>query len=603
MNCWAAEVGMNTIIKQKTFLVGAVFLIGLSSVFAQAQGSKPLNIGIIGKLTNATAHGVELAVERFNQQGNITTPDGGVFKLTIIAQDAATADDVGNAITTLKNQGVVAIFGPDDATLALASLNTLNNAGVPVFTSVQDPAVTTGGLLFRTRANDSRNMTALVNYLTKDLGKSQIAVFQGDQAFQARVQLFTTTITQNNLKAATTVVQVPGGTVASSAQVLLQGKPDAVIAFGANDQVAALLQELHSQSYTGVVVYPDAVDHTFISSLTSDMRSGIIGVTNWVYSSLSQDSRSFVDDYVALFGESPTAESAAAYDAAVALFKAIQKSGLQPDAIKQALLTFPKTPSIQGDYDPAIGNNELSADVVVFTTGEYGAPIMNALLDETGRLPLPGIATPTATMTPTPAGVSATAKETSNVHGGPGVRYPVLGQLPGGQTVNVIGINATGNWLLVIFAGRRGWVALDRVSVSGNLQALPVVAAPPLPTATRQPTATLPPYPNLRLLNAVINPAIPHQGQPFTVTLTIQNQGTVAAGQFAVAASFLPGNVFSAAIVPGLQPGATTTAVLKATVKGGSGKFTVAIVIDLNNQVNEGPFSANKKVPFSYTIQ
>jgi len=228
---------------------------------------------------------------------------------------------------------------------------------------------------------------------------------------------------------------------------------------------------------------------------------------------------------------------------------------------------------------------------------------MNALFDETGRLPLPGIATPTATMTPTPAGVSATTKETSNFHGGPGVRYPVLGQLPGGQTVNVIGINATGNWLLVIFAGRRGWVALDRVSVGGNLQTLPVVAAPPLPTATLQPTATLPPFPNLRLLNAVINPAIPHQGQPFTVTLMIQNQGTVPAGQFAVAASFLPGNVFSAAIVPGLQPGATTTAVLKATVNGGRGKFTVAIVIDLNNQVNEGPFSANKKVPYSYTIQ
>jgi ABC-type branched-subunit amino acid transport system substrate-binding protein len=267
---------MNTIIKQKTFLVGAVFLIGLSTVFAQAQGSKPLKIGIIGKPNSGTAQGVELAAERFSQQGNITTPDGRVFKLAVVAQDASTADDVGSAITTLKNQDVAAIFGPDDATLTLASLNTLNNAGVPIFTSVQDPAITTGGLLFRTRANDSRNMNALVNYLTKDLGKSQIAVFQGDQAFQARVQLFTTTLTQNNLKAATTVVQVSGGTVASSVQVLLQAKPDAVMAFGGNDQVVTLLQELHSQSYTGVVVYPDAVDHTYISSLTSDMRTGLL---------------------------------------------------------------------------------------------------------------------------------------------------------------------------------------------------------------------------------------------------------------------------------------------------------------------------------------
>jgi subtilase family serine protease len=96
---------------------------------------------------------------------------------------------------------------------------------------------------------------------------------------------------------------------------------------------------------------------------------------------------------------------------------------------------------------------------------------------------------------------------------------------------------------------------------------------------------------------------VPHQGQAFVVTVTIQNQGSVAAGQFAVAASFLPGNVFSSAIVSGLQPGATTTVQLKATVNGGKGNFTVAIVVDLNNQVNEGPYSGNKKSTFSYMVQ
>src|SRR5215475_642985 len=103
----------------------AVMLGYLSIVLA--QNPKILNVGVIGQANSPTAHGIELAAERFNRQGNITTPDGSVYKLAVIAQNATTADDVGNAVAALKKQNVVAIFGPDDEALTLASLNTLNS--------------------------------------------------------------------------------------------------------------------------------------------------------------------------------------------------------------------------------------------------------------------------------------------------------------------------------------------------------------------------------------------------------------------------------------------------------------------------------------------
>ena len=113
---------------------------------------------------------------------------------------------------------------------------------------------------------------------------------------------------------------------------------------------------------------------------------------------------------------------------------------------------------------------------------------------------------------------------------------------------------------------------------------IPIVNPPPSPTpqpATATPTAQ--PYVNLVGLTYVINPSTPKSGQPFTVSLVIQNQGPIDAGQFAVAGSFLPGNVYSAQTLPGLPANATTTVNLTATVSG-PGTYTVEIVLDLNNQ-------------------
>jgi uncharacterized repeat protein (TIGR01451 family) len=104
------------------------------------------------------------------------------------------------------------------------------------------------------------------------------------------------------------------------------------------------------------------------------------------------------------------------------------------------------------------------------------------------------------------------------------------------------------------------------------------------------------------MLNAVLSPPIPQPGQPFTLTVTVQNQGQADAGEFAVATSFQPGNVYSAAIVPGLPAGQLTNVNLTATVPG-TGVETIAIVLDLNKQVYEGPSGeANNEPVFSYRV-
>jgi hypothetical protein len=104
------------------------------------------------------------------------------------------------------------------------------------------------------------------------------------------------------------------------------------------------------------------------------------------------------------------------------------------------------------------------------------------------------------------------------------------------------------------------------------------------------------------MVSASLNPALPQPGQPFSVLINLQNAGQAATGEFAVAATFEPGGVFTSAIVPGLGPGVQTVVPLNVTVAG-TGNFTVAIVLDLNQQVDEGPAGeANNQAPFSYRI-
>lgn len=591
----------------------AVWALLLSASWSTAaQAPKTLVLGVIG-VDSPTAHGVQLTVERFNARGNTVTPDGTAYRLEVQARDASNPNEVATAVTSLRQSNAIAIFGPDNDELAQASVNVLLGAGAPVFTSATSPAVSTGGSLFRVRANDSRLMNAYANYLATDLAKNKIAVFQGDAAVAQRVTLFTTGLGQLGKTPATTVLQVAGGQIKDTARVLLGSQPDMVVAFGTADQVAMLLRELRGQGYTNTFGYPEAQDRAFIRALPTELRSGIVGVTNWVYSLPTTVSGEFVRDYVALFGEAPTAQSAAAYDAAGAVIIAAARNGIGADAIMKGLLTLPKVESIQGNYNAALGNNELSADVNVFTTGTYGAPVINARYDETGRLtgaaaggtaaPLPTIPPPTAVASPTPEGVTATVKNGSlNVRRGPGTNYDVVGRLRQNDVVQVVGVSPAGDWLAITFVQQQGWILANLVSINGALNTVPIVEPPPSPTpppATDTPTPQ--PFPDLVVLSTVFNPPQPKSGQPFTVSVVLRNQGVANAGSFAVAASFLPGNVYAAQTVPGLAAGAATTVNLTATVTG-PGTYTVAIVVDLNHEVNQGPNKKSNEFPISYTV-
>jgi hypothetical protein len=112
---------------------------------------------------------------------------------------------------------------------------------------------------------------------------------------------------------------------------------------------------------------------------------------------------------------------------------------------------------------------------------------------------IPSTPTPTATDIPpsatprlTPA-VEATG--TANLRGGPGTVYPVIGQLRGGQELDIVGRDTSGQWWQVSWSGTsQAWVASSVVQAVGGLTSvqvakeIPPVPATPTPAATSTPT-------------------------------------------------------------------------------------------------------------------
>jgi ABC-type branched-subunit amino acid transport system substrate-binding protein/uncharacterized protein YgiM (DUF1202 family) len=613
------------VVKLKHTLFVAVLMVtaALPLVRYSAQVPRTLTIGVVSGIGSPTARGVALAVNRLNARGNTFTPDGNAYKLAVVEKDANTPSEVSAAITELRQGGVLAVFGPDADELAVASQTVLLSAGVPVFTAATNPALQTTGAVFRTRASDTRVYAAYAQYLINDLKKNKIAIFQGDSQSSPRVQLFSTSLGQLGKTPSTTVLQVQGGALKDSARVLINSGPDMIVAFGIPDQVAQLLREVRAQGYFGTFGYPDAYEPTFVRALPTDLRVGVVGVTNWTYSVPTLVSAEFVRDYVALFGEVPTGKSAAAYDMAVAVVISAARGGTQPEAVIRGVLGLPRVETLQGRFNAALGGNELTADVYIFETGEFGATLPKAQFNEAGRtlitqaeppplpsptpIPLPTpIPPPTLPIPPTPEGVILQPRTgVINVRGGPGTNYDVIGRLQAAQVVQVIGISPNGEWYVIPFANTRGWVSSGVVTVTGALNSIPIIEPPPSPTpipATLTPTAQ--PFPDLVPLSVVLNPPQPRVGQPFIASVVLQNRGTVSSGRFAVAASWKPGDIYSATVLEGgLAAAQTTTVNLNVAGVTGAGTFTVEVVVDLNKEVNEGPTGkSNNNISVTYSI-
>ncbi|MDW8352603.1 MAG: Ig-like domain-containing protein, partial [Anaerolineae bacterium] len=211
----------------------------------------------------------------------------------------------------------------------------------------------------------------------------------------------------------------------------------------------------------------------------------------------------------------------------------------------------------------------------------------------TGQQPAPGAGdanAPSLTVT----------NEFVNVRTGPDVAYTKIGELKQGQVAPVRGKSADGRWWQISFPsgpGGIGWVINDYVQANAAAANVPVVAAPPRPTA---PPAPQQPAPQQPILVPIVTlpppqPTVPPGQLVGDRGVLRVNANPVPAGSTVFASWNIP-NFKSGEFDRGDGQGykGPVAQVMQVDVPGISGPRTIRLRwVDLNNQVFEDTITIN----------
>ncbi len=597
--------------KRSRFVVtGALLalLLALSAPFylAGAQEQPVFRIGILDNETGPISSGARLAVQEINAAGGVLGADGTFFRLELVIQPTNLGANLAEAVENLRQASTIAVLGPQSDAEVLNGLPLLQSLNVPVLTfATGDTLIVsdTTGRLLRARAQQILQGQALARFLIEDSSITDIVTVQLDLDSTDRVIGFAEAARSLGV---TTRYHLLEGSVANLADVLVKENPQAAAAFGSPAFASELYNALRSAGWTGLFAYDQLTDPIFRQAVPLAEQVGVLSTATWSFSLPDANSDAFLSSYARAFGTVPGPVEAAAYDAVNLLAQAI---GL-PGELLPNLTSLRDVAGVQGLLNPArtpLARGELSNNTVVVRVGALGAPQVVLRFAGSERVP-PDLGTivevvPTIAPTPTPEGVVITiVSERQNIRTGPGMQYDTIGQAQRDEQFEVIGANRDNTWAVIMFRGRQGWLSVSIADVFGNLNSVPIIDPPPTPTPGFTPTPMPPQEADIVIDAAVANPSPIRPGQPFNVSVTVRNAGRTAAGQFAVAATFPPNNVFAAAIVPGLAPGQSTIATLTGTLTN-TGFYSVVIVADLNNEVPEGPAGeANNNFTFSYVV-
>ena len=214
---------------------------------------------------------------------------------------------------------------------------------------------------------------------------------------------------------------------------------------------------------------------------------------------------------------------------------------------------------------------------------------------------------------PTPDVPTATFLTGVNVRRGPDTSFePPMGSFAANDTSEVLAVNPSRTWYKVRYYNSEGWVFANLMSVSGNVDNLPVDAGPPTPTPV-PPTAT--PVPatatpqidvNLVAGNITTDPGTPTCGQTFRVFVDIANFGsTTSPGGSIRVEDESNGLVTSTVGVFGeIEPGQTRNfGPIPLTVDTNYGaEHELRFIVDPNNEIAETNEDDNRNDK-DYTLQ
>ena len=342
---------------------------------ASAQSFK---LGLVGIMTGPNAqtgefcrNGAMLALDEINAAGGVKTADGKSHKLELEVVDDQAKPDVGlNAIRRLASDPeVVAFMGPDFSGITLPSLFVGEEAGMAQITSSIGAQITAQGNkhILRGRSNDVMWMTALVDYIAKNMGAKSIGLSFTNIELGRSGRDVAVKALEDKYKTKPSVEVSHGAgdrDLTASAARIMTANPDVLINWGTQIEAALLLRSLRQLGWKGTFAF-NAADDIFVN-LAKEAAVGVIGPQNWVWSKSDEASKKFVSSYEAKYGKKPSPHSIVYYDGVKMSADAMAKGGNKRSDVLAALKATPSWKGVQGTYQPnAKTGDMISATVII----------------------------------------------------------------------------------------------------------------------------------------------------------------------------------------------------------------------------------------------
>lgn len=328
---------MRTIRVKRVAAFGAAVLAG--AVLAACGGSSggggsggdssgPIEIAYTGPLTGDAGQwgqdqlaGLQLLVDQINKAGGIESGPNKGRELKLTSYDDAGDPNQGASIAQklCDNEGLLAVFGPVNSSVALAASPIYNRCGLPMITSyASNPEITKQGYdnIFRTIPNDTQLAEADVAIASQISGAKTIAVaWQNDAYGQGLWDGVQQAAAKYNIKIVKDASFTPEATkdFSSILDNLEQSNPDALL-FMTNYSPAALLtQQARQLGIDATIICPLATAVPPYLELAGASAEGMLTPTLFDPSSTDPDVVKFISDYKAQFNKDPGESSATVY--------------------------------------------------------------------------------------------------------------------------------------------------------------------------------------------------------------------------------------------------------------------------------------------------
>lgn len=358
-----------------SFLMMALVLSGCSST------SDNIKIGVNLELTGPVSvygiperKGMELALAQINEAGGVL---GKQIEFIFYDNEYDNAKAVENAIKFATQDNVVAMLGPATSSPSLAVGAIAKEYEIVNFT----PSATAAGVtmdgdvvnpwVYRASFIDPFQGLVVANFATNDLDATKAVVMYSDSSDYSvgLAESFTEKFEENGGEVVSTVTYTDVDNDFSAQLTRVVNEDFDVIFVGDYAERGALIvRQAREMGLDVPILGPDGFDTPDFNDLAggADNVNDVYFVNH--FSVLLEDPKvvDFIEDYREMHGEDPNALSALAYDAVYMLVKAIELADSEdPQAIKEALESFPKFSGVTGDVVFDQFNNPVKSAVMI----------------------------------------------------------------------------------------------------------------------------------------------------------------------------------------------------------------------------------------------